>query len=462
MLLDKTLQLKLDNFIIAYAKEHFNKTLYSYQINIISKLLNPDIKKITIRATTRAGKSYSLGIGAIMFATLFDNLKVGIIAPTYPKTRIIMDYVAELLSISDLETIIDLDMMGVPKLERLKKEVSKHKITFKNGSYIEILSADVAGGGFGVMGKAYDLQIVDEVCEIPTEVYTKIYRMLVDNPSAKIIEIGNPWERNHFYDHSIDPTWDATHINWQMCVTEGRITQEAIDDQRKNTTPIEFRVLYDAEFPEDTENTLIMSDWLKNAQRVIPELKITPIYIIGVDCARYGEDYTVLSLIAKYDGLFVLQDIISYHGKDTQYTTGKIIEICKKYKIGYINIDDTGLGGGVTDAVKAYYEQQYMCNGVDYYPEIIPIKVSEKATDSPNNENRKSDIFMNLRKLFEFGNIIIPQNNDLIKQLSKFQYEITGSGKIRILENQDKSPDYADSLAYGCYCKFMKVIMDVG
>ena len=81
---------------------------------------------------------------------------------------------------------------GLTNLERLKKEVSKKKITLKNNSSIEFKSVDLNREGFAVMGLGYDLIIVEESAEIPDEAYAKIYRMLLEHPDSMILEIGNP------------------------------------------------------------------------------------------------------------------------------------------------------------------------------------------------------------------------------------------------------------------------------
>lgn len=52
---------------------------------------------------------------------------------------------------------------------------------------------------------------------------------------------------------------------------------------------------------------------------------------------------------------------------------------------------------------------------------------------------------MNLRELFEMGDISIHENTDLIRELSSIEKKHTGSGKIKI-EDPEKSPDHADSL----------------
>lgn len=133
---------------------------YNYQYPIIEAVLDRLKKRTTIRAATRSGKSYIVACSVIAYASIFSNSKVGIIAPSKDKTKIIMTYILEALSSSTtLEPVIDLDMMGLTKMERLKREVSKQRVTFKNGSSIEIKTADVKGKGFSLMGAGYDLCI---------------------------------------------------------------------------------------------------------------------------------------------------------------------------------------------------------------------------------------------------------------------------------------------------------------
>ena len=132
---------------------------YNYQYPIISAVLDRTITRTTIRAATRSGKSFIVAASFIAYAGVFSNSKVGIIAPSKDKTKIIMTYILEILSSSNLEPVIDLDMMGLTKMERLKREVSKQRITFKNGSSIEIKTADVKNKGFSLMGAGYDLCI---------------------------------------------------------------------------------------------------------------------------------------------------------------------------------------------------------------------------------------------------------------------------------------------------------------
>ena len=135
----------------------FKLAPYPYQERILDAVFIRRLRKITIRATTRAGKSFSMAEIAILKATFLKNHRVGIIAPTHPKTRIIMNYIADLLAGEPhFDEVVMVSTEGLTKLERLRKEVSKNRITFRNGSSIEGRSVDLDARGFGALGFAYD------------------------------------------------------------------------------------------------------------------------------------------------------------------------------------------------------------------------------------------------------------------------------------------------------------------
>ncbi len=448
--------MKIRNLIHNFTKEKLKIDLLSYQLGIIEKIIDRNYRKISIRASTRAGKSYAVAIGAILFALFYPNSKVGIIAPTKSKTKIIMTYIQQFLAESDLEDAVDLDLMNIPKLKRLKREVSKSKITFKTGSYIEILSADLKGKGFSVMGFGYDLTLLDETGEITSEVYPKIYRMLVDHPQAKLLEIGNPWFLNHFYEHSLDPNWTVIHIPWQECVKCGRMSLEDVEDQKQNITEDEFTVLYEAEFPKEINNSLFQYDDLVYAQRAPPKINSKPQIILGIDVARMGDDYTIIYKIEKYGSLHIVVDMYKYTKLKLTETAGKIISLIND-DIDIIRLDSTGIGAGLDDMI-----QEHLDNN-DLNTKLESIIFSEKADDS-HNLNRKSDIFFNLAKMFREKQVIIPKDdNELFLQLRKILYEYTSNAKKKIDDNQEKSPDKADALAIGCYnTNSENIIIDVG
>jgi hypothetical protein len=452
--------LKNDKFAIVgnnFIKTHLGHTLYNYQTQITSAILNPNYKKISIRASTRAGKSFTIALTAIVYASIYSKTSIGIIAPSKDKTKIIMNYILEALANSDLESVIDLDVMNLTKIKRLKKEVSKNKVTFQNGSYIQVLTADIKNKGFSAMGSAFDVNIIDETAELPATVWSKIYRMLLESQHAKIVECGNPWFLNHFYEHSFDPTWLVIKIDYKMCVKEGRFSQEDVEDMRKEFSEVDFRVLLEAEFPKEIDTSLFKYDDLVKAKRPAPKIKKKPTKILAIDVARMGNDFTVMYELDLYDSLYIVREKTKYSKKELTKTAGKIIEKLKSKTFDIIRMDSTGLGIGLDDMLHEYIEN----NNLD--TKLESIIFSEKADDQ-RNLNRKSDIFFNLSKVFSENQIIIPEDDtELFLQLRKMLYEYTSNAKRKIDNNQEKSPDCADALAIGCYTSHKDdVIIDFG
>lgn len=406
--------------------------LYDYQIPIVKNILFSEDRKICINATTRAGKSLVIALCAIIWALDRPNSKIVIIGPTYNHTRIIMDYIAEHISDSPwISEMVDLDRKV--SVERLRKEVSKNRITFKNKSVIFLLSAE--GKAERIVGRGADLIIEDEAELISDETHrTKIMRMLGESPNSKIILIGNAVGLNHFYEASISEDYKKIHINWRECVREGRLTKEYIEDRRKQLTPAEFKMWYESEFVEDLESKLISKEWINKAISDEKEA-VNENTRFGLDIAELGNDLTVLTGINLKNDTYQVVVIKSWEKRETMQTVGIVTKYITNKNL--INIDATGVGNGVWSRLK---ELGYNANKL--------IVGSSPTREKERFINLKAQLYWNLRNLFEEGRIKIPNHPTLVEQLNKMKYEITSAGKIKIIDPEDKSPDFADSLCY--------------
>jgi len=115
-------------------------------------------------------------------------------------------------------------------------------------------------------------------------------------------------------------------------------------------------------------------------------------------------------------------------------------------KLQQVTVDDTGVGGGVTDRLRDLK-----------YP-VIPINFSQKPADPMHFRSIRDELYWYLREMFRSGEIEIPPNDDLIAQLSAIKYKINArNGRIEIESKDDmrkrgvESPDEADSLAIAVY-----------
>ena len=229
-------------------------------------------------------------------------------------------------------------------------------------------------------------------------------------------------------------------------------------------------------FPSSRDDTLIPLIWLTEAQgksvgdmdslnetRIVDEPLMTA---LGVDVARYGQDRTVFTVLKIHEVLGGDKDsipeffsqIACIQARDKTSVTEVATEaqlIADTYHCDGIAVDDTGVGGGVTDILQDA--------GLMIEPVLFGSASSE--TEEKVYVNLKAELFWGLRRAFEKGYIGLDTEDEtlgsevdrMVGQLSMMLYEITprgirivdpdeSSGKRRALGDLVKSPDYAHSL----------------
>lgn len=410
-----------------------------FQEKIIEIIIWKTHKRNLCWATTRAGKSLAIALGIILLAILSDGEKIRVIAPTKDHTKIIMNYITQhILDHQMIVDALDINYAGMGA-ERLKKEISKERITFKNNSEIMIITANIASSGRSLVGTGGTAVFIDETELIPTEIIrSKVMRMLGDDIDASVFMISNPINRGYMYSKRNDLSWNKMRIDWRTCVKEGRLTKEFVDERKAEMTDIEFTIWYEADYPEDMEDTLIPFKWLEASLKInLTKQTKGGKKVNGLDVAEMGNDLSVLTKTLRNNEFVKLKEIKSWGKKNTMQTAGIVINNITKEE--QTQIDSTGVGKGVFDRLA---EQDY--NVVEYKGGRAP----KKKKDKDRFENITAMYYWQLRTLFENGTIQIIKHQQLINELSNMKYEITSSGKIRIIKPEGKSPDFSDSCAY--------------
>jgi len=448
-------------------KYFFKTELSPKQEEIVRAIVFKESKRIVISCLTRYGKSWAVSQAILLFIYLNDNKRVLIIAPREIQTTIIRNYLSTFsLESEEMMNLIDAGAKGI---ERLRSEVSRKRITFKNGCEIMNLSAE--GDGERLMGFGGDLIIKDEDCLINYQVYQdKISRMLGDNPDSMMVSIGNPWNRNNqMWDHWCDKTFKKIHVGYKDALKEGRITESFVEEQKRTLNPISFKVLYEAEFPETAEDSLINYTHIKES--LYKEFKMEePTDILGVDVARFGMDSTVLTHVQEENGKYKLIKQYVYNKLDTMQTVGNIRKLHSKIGFQTINVDVIGVGSGVLDRLKeeklpaepAHFGQSPTKPFEANRKRTSQVARQEDQTRTILHSNKKAEQYFRLAQLFEEGKISIKDcDMKLVDNLRKMGFEITSGGKTKIIDPEDgKSPDYADSLVYACWQEENEVIID--
>jgi hypothetical protein len=419
-------------------KHFFGVELTPMQAEIVGSIVLAKSKRIVISCMTRYGKTFVVAMALLLYALFYERKKIILVAPTDAQAHILRNYVADFIVGNDrFRRFVDLEASGI---DRIKREVSRKRITFSNGSVLQVLSAE--GTGNRLMGFGADLLIVDESCLINPDVYrTKIMRMLGDSEDSVLVDIGNPWNRDSvMFSHWVSDDFLKVHVNYKVGLVEGRIDENFLSEQRSILSDNEFKVLYEAEFPMSGEDALIRWDWIQRSfvDGPVPDGDV----FFGVDVAEAGNDLSVCTQVVKCDGVYWVKAIDFWRKVDTMDTAKMVEELVSVDGYNKVFVDAIGVGKGVADSL------------VERGVKVVPVKVGmAPVRERERFLNQKAEFYWKLRTLFEDGSIRLlgcKNRERLVNELLMMKYELTSNGKIRIVDPEQKSPDFADSLMLGC------------
>jgi phage terminase large subunit len=324
------------------------------------------------------------------------------------------------------------------------------------------------------------LIVIDEASGVPNIIHEAMNAMLTSENNHEIM-IGNPTQANgYFFESFSSPLWNkisisafetpnftynkiktpqqladmtqeevmklplpAPYLTTPMWVWE-RVIEWGID-----SIPFQSRVM--ALFPTEGDDVLIpFSLCEKSLEYEIKNKSKTSTKAIGIDVARYGSDTTTLTCVDSEEVL----DVTWHSGKSLMKTVAKAVKMFKAMgmskKTDCFVVDDTGLGGGVTDRL---LELGYNVVAVNFGAK----KLCASFTSEINPKNDKAVIFWFLQDKIKNGNFKIIDKGKLLAQLPTVRYNITTSDQFEILSKDAMkkegltSPDFADSLALACW-----------
>ncbi|MDE7298154.1 MAG: DEAD/DEAH box helicase family protein, partial [Lachnospiraceae bacterium] len=151
-------------------------------------------------------------------------------------------------------------------------------------------------------------------------------------------------------------------------------------------------------FPKQEDDVFIPLSSIEQCGSRVYELSEDggmPYILFGVDVARFGDDETIIYRNARGK----LKLVVHRRGQDLMATVGDIVvqyrravEEFPEYKGWiYVNIDDTGLGGGVTDRLKEVKREQGL-----HRLFITPINAAEKIDTDTKEGKEAAEYYNNL------------------------------------------------------------------
>jgi len=133
---------------------------------------------------------------------------------------------------------------------------------------------------------------------------------------------------------------------------------------------------------------------------------------------------------------------------DTQFIAKEIWHIANQDPSIKIKVDDTGLGGGVTDRLN------------ELGAKVVPVNFGS----SPNDKKKYTSVADELWFNFDVDEADIPNDPELMQELSGRQYSYDTHGRRKVESKDDykkrlgRSPDKADGLLL-CFYEGGSIIM---
>jgi len=384
-------------------------------------------KRIAFRSGRQVGKTTCCAIKAIHHALNGEKRVVVILSPSLRQSSLMFRKVRAYLK-HDL--VYDL----------LESE-SNTRVSFKNGSEIHCLPGNNPDT---VRGFSPTMKIDDEAAFIKDEVYVASDPSIIATKGIHVMTSTPFGKRGRFYQAFNSDAWSKYHIK---SIRSPLITKDDLKSAKAEKTELEFKQEYEGEFLEEMDTyfprDLVLSCVDDTIQEITSSQGRRCNYFLGVDCARYGLDETVYTLLEEdLIGTISIRKIISTVKKPLTDVIGRVKDLHKIYDFVGIYIDSSGLGAGAVDSL------------IDSGLPIKNLRVNQengKVYDSVQfTLQNKEEIYKNLKLMMEQERITYPKHDKLIQQLCDMQYEFTEAGHLKLHHPDRGHDDFPDSLALAC------------
>lgn len=437
---------------VIFAKQALGFIPDEWQLQALNNIR--DNPQVAIKSGQGVGKTSIEAIIILWYLVCFPNAKVICTAPTMQQLNdVLWAEVAKWLNASKIKDVLNW---------------TKTKVYMQGNEERWFATARTATKPENMQGfhEKYMLFVVDEASGISDVIMEAILGTLTGEFN-KIIMMANPTKTSGIF-------FDAFHKDRRDWITQ---TVSSLNSSRTNKKNIErlirrygkesdvVRVRVTGDFPLGEPNAWIsLTDVEAAINRELPDdyevidsnnhLYQIPSYApvdIGLDVARFGDDETVF---ATRLGAICLP-LKSFQGQNLMKTAGMALKTATQLHSNYpghnirIKVDDTGVGGGVTDRLREIILE----DDLDWLT-VHPINFASKG-------NKDFDGIISLMygrfKEDYLKEIVLPKDDDLVGQLSIRRYSLTSKGKILIERKKEMkkrglpSPDRAEAVVMAFY-----------
>lgn len=483
-----------------FVRDILGANTWSFQDEIVQSVFK---NKVTaVKTCNGVGKSFIAARIVVAYLTLFPG---SIVVTTAPTWRQVTDILWREIAIAVKKS----------KYKLTSSEVRQAGLEIDKDWYAVGLSTKYPENFFGYHAN-HILVVVDEAGGVPDQIFKGV-KAITPNRNARILYIGNPTNpAGTFYDAFNNPKLPVKRFTVSAFQTPNFTANGVrdVEDLLQLFTPPDgvdeadyvaevterMDLPYDAlidpsavyerywewgvdspawealvmgEFPSQAEQALIPIDLVTAAMKMYEPFDDTgktyaemmgwkiptgaPEY--GFDVARQGPDLNVLT--TRRGGW--VEEQITWNKIPGGYieldqSADRILDLIDPLDFNVrLNIDDTGLGGGVTATLKRVGREAHQSGHPSHQYQLVPYNMASK--EFLRNPNRyhdiTSEVYWNLREQFYHKKIALHHDEKLFNELVGRRWGMApGTGKTKIETKDDykkrtagKSPDRSDSLA---------------
>ena len=439
----------------------YNVKLFFTQAVIAGAVLGDDYDEIVIATASQYGKSFLMGLVALLRA--YEGAKQYIAAGSADKTQIIMSYTMSATQMASAE-IKNALLMKPTELERLTTSVSKQKLAFANGGFVEpITLADAYTDNIAqnkAVGRGGDF-IVDEAALVSDDTFAEMGRRefaKIDGTNYKSILISNPHRPGVFYDKlTQEDVPKRTLVIWMDALT-------AVEEERFNKEKV-----FNSDFARNKSTRrrylLCVLDVDGGGMFDVPKVHAQRIeesgtqHFLGIDSAYKGKDHICVADVAsdehglRVEEVYVMDKREWIEGVTSDDIISDIVRIDRKLHVANACVD-TGYGVWLNEGL---IKRGVNSHGVNFSESPTKARVKAGHYSAKNASNKRAEMHLDLQDLIENGKISFSQQAyEKIKAVLPYiTCERTANGKIKIVEKAKvkaiigKSPDELDAVLLG-------------
>jgi hypothetical protein len=307
-----------------------------------------------------------------------------------------------------------------------KMNESELTIYYKNGSIQRFIGGDDPDKHRGT--NPIDV-VFDEYSECKEELWTAIFRPVLEENHGTATFIFTPKGKNHSYRLLEEAKQNPQRWFWSVktVADTNSFKDDQLADIKRHTPMALFEQEYLCKFNES--GTQVFRNIRSNVYPNAMNIPIEGNFKLGVDLAKYN-DWTVITPFNT--DTFVVYPQVRFNQVDWNLQKARIQSEYLRFGKPRLTIDSTGLGDPIVDDLR-----------------IMGVSIQDEDSFKFTEQSR-SQLLTHLAILLEQNQIKIPDDETLIKELEGFVYSATETGKIK-MQTVEEHDDCVMSLALACW-----------